>query len=123
MKRLWEIDHSYYCSEGNYYNNDCHTEYKSFADFLADYGDADMDMNMVFRWDWKESDPETGENNFNGDVNYRNGKLFLYVVGQRKALLTSKEIEVCRADEAEVIKYLKPRQEYMRALWELPDAT
>lgn len=117
---LWEINHSYYCSEGNYYNNSCHTEYKSFADFLADYGDADMDMNMVFRWDWKESDPETGENNFNGDINYRNGKLFLYVVGQRKALLTSKEIEVCRADEPAIIEYLKPRQEYMRALWELP---
>lgn len=117
MAHLWEVKHRYYCNEGNYFSNDCHFKYESWADFLDEMGDADMDYNMVYRWDWSETDHETDESNFNGDVYYRNGELLLFYMGQRKAKAISCEIKVCRADEQAVIDFLKPRWEYMHAMW------
>lgn len=116
-KHLWEVKHSYYCNEGNYYANDMHHEYKSFKEFLTEWDGMDFDMNMVFRWDWKENDPSTDENTFNGDVNYHNGRLLLFYMGQRKAKCWSVEVSVCRADEPAVIEFLKPRWDYMKNLW------
>ena len=116
-KHLWECQHSYYCSEYNYYSDKTYKEFESFAEFLAEEGDSDMDYNLLFRWDWKEKDSETGECNYNGDNYYRNGKLLLYFMGQRKGLYRCADIEVCRADEGDVIKYLTPRWRYMQELW------
>lgn len=116
-KHLWECEHQYYCSEENYFDNDTTTSHKSFDDFLAEEGDADMDYNLVFRWDWTEEDEETGECNYKGDDYYRNGKLSIFFMGQRKGLFRSVTVDVCRADEPKVIEYLKPRWEHMQALW------
>jgi hypothetical protein len=115
MKHLWECGHPYYCNQGNYYasgRDQPVTEYKRWADFIAEEADADLDYNLVFRWDWKEDD------GFDGDINYRNGKLFVFFMGQRKGLYRWAEVEVCRADEPAVIEYLKPRWEHMQRLWE-----
>ena len=116
-QHLWEVDHSYYCNEGNYYANGCGDEYKRFSDFAAEYSDADFDMNLVFRFDWIEQDSETGESNYNGDDNYRDGTLKIFWMGQRKGLYRFSLVEVCRADEPEVIKFLRPRWEHLRKLW------
>ncbi|MBK9497393.1 MAG: hypothetical protein IPO08_23305 [Xanthomonadales bacterium] len=117
-KHLWEADHSYYCNEGNYFANDtCEAYYKSFADFIAAEGDIDPDYNLLFRWDWIEGDGE-GEPNFNGDNNYRNGKLKLFWMGQRKGLYRWSIVEVCRNDEASVIEFLRPRMQHLVSLWE-----
>jgi hypothetical protein len=122
---LWEVDHSYYCNLSNYYatsrDKGCR-EYGSFADFLAEEGDADMDYNLVFRWDWKEGDPDDNYGEmplpYTGDDNYRNGKLYLFIMQQRKGLYEWIEVEVCRADEPAVIAYLASRWEHMKKLWE-----
>lgn len=54
---LWDIDHPYYCNEGNYFARDadchCHCHYKSWPEFVAEQGNADLDMNLVFRFDWE----------------------------------------------------------------------
>jgi hypothetical protein len=50
-------------------------------------------------------------------VNYRNGLLCLYYLGQRKGLYQWMTIEVCRADEPSVIEFLRPLWEHMRELW------
>ena len=114
MKHLWEIDHPYYCNEGNYYAREsvC-DEYKRWQDFLSEYNDADFDMNLVFRFDWFEE-----EGSYTGDDNYRNGVLKVFWMGQRKGLYRYSTVDVCRADEASVIEFLKPRWEHMRLLWE-----
>ena|ERR1700743_3258422 len=120
-KHLWEVDHPYYCNEGNYFargTDRVHDEFSRWADFWEEYKDADFDMNLVFRWDWKEEHPESGETNFTGDVNYRNGKLLIFWMGQRKGLYRWSEIQVCRADEPLVIKFLRPRLEHLKKLWE-----
>jgi hypothetical protein len=51
VKHLWEVDHSYYCSDQNYFSADCHQEFECWADFLEEESDADLDMNLVFRFD------------------------------------------------------------------------
>lgn len=121
-KHLWEVDHSYYCTDGQYFSSQdkCQTvwEFKSWADFLSEMGDADMDYNLLFRWDWKEVDPETGKPSFSGDVNYRNGVLKMYFMAQRKGFHSCSIVQVCRADEAAVIEYLRPRLAHLLEMWE-----
>jgi hypothetical protein len=119
-KHLWECKHAYCCAESNYYapgREQPFTSHKSFADFFAEEGDSDKDYNLLFRWDWEEMDPETGESNYNGDDYYRNGRLLLFFMGQRKGLYRWVEVEVCRADEPMVIEYLTPRLRYLQELW------
>jgi hypothetical protein len=117
--RLWEIKHPYYCNESNYYargDQQPVTEYKSWPEFAAAEGEADFDMNLVFRWDWREG-PDWDLAEFNGDPNYRNGKLLVFWMGQRKGLYRWTEIEVCRADEPAIREWLKPRLKHLLSLW------
>jgi len=117
-KHLWEAEHPYYCASSNYYSNEQnYMESNSFADFLAEMGGADLDMNLVFRWDWFEGGECEGSA-FNGDVNYRNGKLYIFYMGQRKGIYFYHIVDVCRADEPAVIAYLQPRADHLRKLWE-----
>ncbi len=116
---LWEAKHPYYCAEANYYastGTTTHSEYKTWADFLSEFGDADMDYNLVFRWDWTEQG-EDEQPTFNGDPYYRNGKLLIFFMGQRKGLYFWSEVAVCRADEEAVKAWLLPRFGYLMALW------
>lgn len=123
--RLWEIDHPYYCSESNYYSNGCHTSYGSWEAFHESEGDADFDMNLVFRWDWKPNDyieDETPENlrayaDRFGDRDHA-WTLQVCWMGQRKGLYRCTEVKVCKADEPAVRAWLIERAEHMRKLWE-----
>lgn len=120
-KHLWEVDHAYYCTEGGYFHSQADHktvhEFKSWAEFLGEMGDADLDYNMLFRWDWIERDPETDEPTYNGDDYYRSGRLLLFFMHQRKGFHSTSIVEVCRADEPAVIAYLAPRLEYLLRLW------
>jgi hypothetical protein len=117
VTHLWEANHPYYCNEGNYYTSESiGAEYKSWGEFVASEGDADLDMNLIFRFDWLE-----GEDHdllpYNGDDYYRNGKLMLFYMGQRKGLYRYCSIEVCRADEPAVSEWLMIRWNHMKLLW------
>lgn len=120
MKHLWEVEHSYYCEEINYYSNDCYTKYKSLSEFLNDALKEDIDMNLIFRFDWQEAKPgDSGEfGEYNGDDYYRHAILRLFYMGQGRGLYRSVAIEVCRADEPTILGFLKVRWEHMRRLWE-----
>ncbi|WP_247997712.1 hypothetical protein [Brucella tritici] len=116
-KHLWEVKHPYYMSEGNYFSNDCHTEFKSWAEFIDEFGDSDMDYNWFVRWDWLEGE-DWGAGAYNGDDYYRHARFMLQLIVQRKAKLLSFEVAVCRADEPAIIEFLKPRWHYMQTMWE-----
>ena len=116
MKHLWETKHPYYAAEGNYFSNDCHTEYRSWQDFFLQEGDSDLDYNLLYRFDWDERD-EDDRSTFHGDVNYRNGTLKLFFIGQRKALARSAYVSVCRADEPAVYAWLQIRLNHLMKVW------
>jgi len=121
QKHLWEVRHPYYCNEGNYYAPGCDqpTEtYKTFSEFLAEEGDTDADMNLLFRFDWREGGDWGHGAAFNGDLYYRNGVLLLFWMLQRKGLYWWTKVEVCRADEPSVIEFLRPRLAHLLRLWE-----
>jgi hypothetical protein len=119
-QHLWEIDHPYYCTEGNYFVpgtrwHEVHNEYDSWAEFFEDWGSTDEDMNLVFRWDWKRSDPQDYEpygEEVPGD------KLHVYWVLQRKAILRSTVCVVTEADEPAVRAWLVERAQTIAAIWE-----
>jgi hypothetical protein len=117
MPNLWEIDHPYYCNERNFYSNEPGDSYKTWASFIAEYRESDIDLNLVFRFDWKEGE-DNGAGEFAGDCYYRNGILKIFWLRQRKGIFACSEISVCRADEAAVIAFLRPRWEHMQKLWE-----
>ena len=45
------VDHDYYASSVNYYSNDAGDDFRTWADFYEEFHDADIDMNLVYRWD------------------------------------------------------------------------
>jgi hypothetical protein len=115
---LWEVEHDYYCNEGNYFSNDCHAEYSRWQDFAEATKDEDFDYNLVFRWDWKGPTDDSGENvPPNADPYYRDGRLLIFYMGQRKGLYRYVEVSVCQADEPAVREWLKPRLAHLLKLW------
>lgn len=118
-KHLWEVDHPYYCSESNYnmggYDNPPHGmyEFDSWEAFVAEWGDADLDMNLVFRWDWKL--PETGDDE-TAEV------LWIFWMLQRKGLFLSTAVTITPDDEPAVREWLSERFTHLLKLWE-PIAT
>jgi len=112
--RLWEVDHPYYPSQGNYFSNDCHTDYASWAEFMEEEGDSDLDMNLVYRWDWQVPAPD---DYIPFDAPLPAETLDLFYVGQRKALHRSVSVEVRREDEPAIREWLTVRAEHMRRVW------
>jgi hypothetical protein len=118
-RHLWEIDHPYYCHEGNFFvpgtrYDEVHNEYGSWAEFYAAWGDSDEDMNLVFRWDWKRDSGEYLEEGEEAEPD----KLWVYWVLQRKAILRSTECVVTEADEPAVRAWLAERAKTITAIWE-----
>lgn len=113
-QRLWEVDHPYYATEGNYFSNGYHAEYASWAEFIEEQGDLDLDMNLVYRWDWQVPDPD----DYEPDEKMPPETLDLFYVGQRKALHRSVSVEIRREDEPAVREWLTVRAEHMRRVWE-----
>ncbi|WP_042174584.1 hypothetical protein [Streptomyces sp. NBRC 110035] len=111
---LWEIDHPYYCKEGNYYKNGLHDTYASWTEFQEEWGDADKDMNLVFRWDWQRDDGEYLEEGEDPEPD----TLLVFWVIQRKAILRSTECIVTEEDEPAVRAWLAERGQYLAAIWE-----
>jgi hypothetical protein len=90
------IKHDYYCSE----------RYETFADFYEEFHDADVDLNLVFRWDLKEKE-ESGEY-----------YLEIFQIKQRKGIFTP--IHIACFDKKDIPlfqKYLKPHIEKLKSIW------
>lgn len=123
VRHLWEIDHPYYCNEGNYYasgteRHEVHSSYESWADFIAEWGDSDPDMNLVFRWDWSKPDPDDYEPDDDGVIRVPEDRLTVFWVLQRKAILRSTECVVTEANEPAVRAWLAERAKTITAIWE-----
>lgn len=122
--RLYEIDHPYYCAEGNYFKTGQHLTYGSWAEFHDEWGDLDDDLNAVFRWDWKTPDPADYcpadcDGHDDGDCDEMPAPaLHVYWVLQRKAILRSTACAVTEADEPAVREWLTRKARYVASIWE-----
>lgn len=113
---LKETNHSYYCSDSNYYVNGCQNfgrcEYDSWENFKKEWlcpGDLlDDDLNHVFRFDIKEN-----------DLNPKHYDLWLFFILQRKGIYRPVLIKnISDKDMSEIEGFLKDRWEYMKKQWE-----
>ncbi|MFE5332920.1 hypothetical protein ACFRCG_41710 [Embleya sp. NPDC056575] len=117
MTHLWEVDHPYYCADGNYWATDGanHETYDSWAEFTEEtlWFSGDRDLNLLFRWDWKSyrNDPDPDDRSIPD-------QLCLYFVQQRKANQYSVAIQVTDDDEPAIRAWLDECARTMRALWE-----
>ena len=115
--KLWEIKHPYYCEEQQYFTNQSTTgKYKSWSEFIENEGNNDPDYNLLFRWDWSETEIKN-DIDYSEDENYRNGELKLYWMLQRKGFHRSSIISVCRTDEPNVKEWLTERWQHLQKLW------
>lgn len=112
---LRDANHPYYATQGNYFSNDCHADYPSWAEFVEAEGDSDLDMNLVYRWDWTVPDPSDYDLDLGETIPPET--LDLFYVGQRKALHRSVSVEIQREDESAVRDWLMVRAEHMRLVW------
>jgi hypothetical protein len=110
VTHLWEIDHPYYCNEGNFFKTGQHQRWDSWQDFRDEtlYVTGDRDLNLLFRWDWRKP----GHHDWDG-AEY----LLVFFVIQRKGFNCSAEIAVTADDEPEIRAWLVECATALRETW------
>lgn len=95
--------HPYYCS------NDAGASWETMTDFLDGMESADIDMNLVFRWDIRPRD-EDNPGRYYAEV---------FIIHQRKGIFSPHQIE--RVSEDEAIRfhaYLEKHWAVLKTMWE-----
>lgn len=112
---LKATDHSYYCSESNYYvggrENYGRCDYDSWDDFKQEWLDPgdliDDDYNHVFRFDITKSEETPGRFD-----------LWLFFILQRKGIYRPVWVKnITQGDIPEIKNFLEDRWEYMKNQW------
>lgn len=104
------VDHPYYCNMGNYYSNEPYMEFETMSEFLDEFEDADIDMNLIFRWDIKER----GENAAKHDRYCAE----VFIMHQRKG--NFRPIDIRHVNESEAVRFnalLEKHWEKIKELW------
>ena len=101
------VKHDYYCHDSNYFSKDAAQDFETWAEFYNEYHDADIDMNLIFRWDIFKED---------GNHHY---SMKVYIMGQRKGIFTPIRIDYVHDDNFEQIKsLLQPHFDKLQNLWQ-----
>jgi len=85
------VEHDYYSSDSNYYSNEAKGRWQTFADFYEKFHDADIDYNLIFRWDIKKRDAS--------ERHYAE----VFMIAQRKGIYIPHYIDYI--DDADVPKF------------------
>lgn len=112
LKELASANHPYYCSESNYYSNEASMRFDTMTNFLDEFEEADVDMNLCFRWDVKErmnNDDTAGTGLYWAEV---------FLMLQRKGKFMPCTIRSIEDGEAERFDgYLKMHAERIVEMW------
>ena len=101
--------HPYYCSTSNYFSNEASLSYKTMGHFLDEFEDADIDMNLMFRFDIHPPEPEEGKKFFTAEI---------FLIQQRKGIFTPVTIDQFKDEDADRFKaYALRHWEYMNKIW------
>lgn len=109
-KKLFEVSHPYYCADENHLTNDAGQTFDSWEEFLAEYGDADLDWNLVFRFDWVR--PGDGFDDVKTEA------LKIYFLQQRRGhFIPVRILGIKREDEPAIRAWLLERYQHLQSLW------
>lgn len=108
-----KTNHSYYCSDNNYYSREAEAEFNTVTDFLDEFAEADVDMNLCFRFDIHERE--------NTDQIEDYGKFYveLFLMKQRQGIFSPIICHSYNPDtESERLRnYLEKHYQMMKSLW------
>jgi hypothetical protein len=100
------IEHDYYASDSNYYSNDASGHYSTWADFYEEFKDADIDMNLVYRWDITEMDKS------------KRYYMQVVIIAQRKGIYMPIHIDyVDEKDVPQIKEFMKPHFDKLLSIW------
>lgn len=107
------VDHPYYANRSNFYSRDAQFNYDTWASFFEEWGDAEIDMNLVYRFDvYENGDEETSQKL--GTYNMQ-----ITQIGQRKGIYKVMLIDLVTEDDVPaIVAYLRPYWEQMKQLWQ-----
>lgn len=112
LEKLAMAKHPYYCSSTNYNaGGGGGMKFDTMEDFLDEFEDAEIDYNMVFRWDVKKQiDDEDNElDGYCAEV---------FIMLQRKGIFLPCMITNIREDDVPRFKtYLGKHFEQIKELW------
>lgn len=101
------VKHDYYASDSNYYSNDAANHYNTWADFYKEFHDADIDYNLVFRWD------------IDKDVDSGNYYMQVIIILQRKGIYMPIHINyVDDKDAMQIKEFMQPHMEKIKNIWQ-----
>lgn len=101
------VNHPYYAHDNNYYSNEPRTVFETMSNFLDDYEDADIDMNLLFRWDvYKDEDD---------DKHWYRAQVI--IIGQRKGKYVPCVIN--NFDQKDVERFVAYAQKHKQRLMEI----
>lgn len=100
------IDHDYYASDSNYYSNEAGCHYNTWADFYEEFCNADVDMNLVYRWDVHQREES------------KRYYMQVVIIAQRKGIYMPVHIDyVDESDVDTIIQFMKPHYEKLKSIW------
>ena len=100
------IDHDYYSSDNNYYSNEASSEWATWTDFYNEFHDADIDMNLIFRWDVHKKD--------------EGGKFYMevFMIHQQKGIYHPIRIlHVEDKDVKTIIPFMQKHWDKLNSIW------
>jgi len=109
--KLEETNHSFYCHEGNYYQNGHYQKYDSVEEWFSEWGGYDdINLNRIHRFDIYKTHRE--------DSPHSDYYMELFYIQQRKAIVCSVEFPLRNeADLAIVEPVLLQHFKYNHRLW------
>lgn len=103
------VKHPYYCSDSNYYSNQAGQSFNTIEDFLKEFGEADVDFNLCFRWDIKPHDWRDLSEGYYAEV---------FLILQRKGIFKPIHIETVIEDQLPAFhEYLQKHKNTLDAIW------
>ena len=106
-------DHPYYCNEENHYSNEAGRSFGTMTEFLDEFDQMDVDLNLCFRWDVRRKEDHEGdpiEGSYYAQV---------FLMLQRKGIFFPCEIgSITESEATRFKKYIAKHWETLQKMWE-----
>lgn len=108
------VDHIYYASQLNYFSND-HGTYETMTDFINDFKDEDINMNLIYRWDVYAKRDGDEDDESKPIIGYR---AQVTIIHQRRGIYNPCQIKNFEQSEVDAfICLIKRHKERLLLLW------
>jgi len=100
------VSHPYYCMDEEYFKNESTWAFGNFGQFLQGYKEADIDLNLCFRFDLFEDFEDCY-------------KMKLFMIHQRKGIFMVYTINnIKESDLPAINEYLSKHYKRLQEMWE-----